>query len=347
MKILHTADLHIGGAFAGFPPKVAAEMRRKGVLVFGKIADYAKENGITKFLIAGDLFDTSMPSADMRDAVLSVFRQHSGISFYLINGNHDSDLPLEFRMRLPENVFLFGKGISEYDLGESVSLFASDDETIDAKDLSLNPERTNILMFHAAVGAKIDRCLINPDCFEGKPLDYLALGHYHSYSSGKCGRGEYVIPGTPAARGFDDTGEKGFVVFDTEKRTHEFVPTNESEFFVLTYELKGEEVDISALSDFLLKSGAEKGDYVKLILTGKTSTLRVDCEYIGKRLGSGFGDIRVEDKTAIADEEFGSSALYEEFRNIVLADKELTTDDKNEILRYGYAALKGENVDSL
>ena len=96
-----------------------------------------------------------------------------------------------------------------------------------------------------------------------------------------------------------------------------------------------------------MKSEAEKGDYVKLILTGKTSTLRVDCEYIGKRLGSGFGDIRVEDKTAIADEEFGSSALYEEFRNIVLSDKELTADDKNEILRYGYAALKGENVDSL
>lgn len=348
MKLLHTADLHIGGAFSGFSPKDAADMRRSGVLGLGKLADYAKNNGIKHFLIAGDLFDTSFPSMDMRNSVLSVFNEHKDLSFYILSGNHDADIPLELKMRLPGNVFLAEEGFTSYDLGENVTLYSSGNEIPTIDGLNLDESKTNIVMLHAAPSARFARCEADIRAFDSLPLDYLALGHYHSYSSGKCGRGEFVMPGTPFARGFDDFGEKGFVVFDTESKTHGFIKTDGARFFSFEYRLDGEATDITKISGFIAEKGVKKGDYVRLTLTGKTDALRTDCDFLGERLSGNSGcSVTVRDKTGLPENAFSSFSLYSEFRNLVLADAELSDEDKNEILRYGYSALSGENVDSL
>ena len=58
VKILHTADIHIGArdAFLG----TAAESRRfETLLTFEKIVDLAKEKSADLLVIAGDLFENN------------------------------------------------------------------------------------------------------------------------------------------------------------------------------------------------------------------------------------------------------------------------------------------------
>ena len=48
-----------------------------------------------------------------------------------------------------------------------------------------------------------------------KNIDYLALGHIHEYSQGQIDlRGKYAYSGCLEGRGFDELGEKGFILID-------------------------------------------------------------------------------------------------------------------------------------
>ena len=53
----------------------------------------------------------------------------------------------------------------------------------------------------------------------GKNIDYLALGHYHSYSGAVIDeRGSAVYSGTPEGRGFDEAGDKGFIMLNVSDK---------------------------------------------------------------------------------------------------------------------------------
>ena len=62
---------------------------------------------------------------------------------------------------------------------------------------------------------------------KNKGIDYLALGHVHSYKKEKLdARGIYCYPGCIEGRGFDECGEHGFVVIDVNNNTltsHEMI----------------------------------------------------------------------------------------------------------------------------
>ena len=60
-------------------------------------------------------------------------------------------------------------------------------------------------------------------------IDYLALGHLHDYQSGKLDtRGTWCYSGCLQGRGFDECGEKGYVLLEVEDR--EFVSCTDSEY---------------------------------------------------------------------------------------------------------------------
>lgn len=349
MKLIHTADLHLDGALGGFSKKEASELRRKGFLTLRNIAKYAEQNEISHILIAGDLFDTAAPSIRARDAVLSVFTEYSGISFYLISGNHDDVFPSELAQRLPDNVFLFGKGFTSRSIDENIELWATSDEIPEIKGLNLKKEKRNIVMIHSGPSSSSGRYSVDIGELDEIPVDYLALGHYHSFDCGRCGRGEWVMCGTPMPRGFDETGEKGFVEVEIDDKgvSYRFVPLESSRFFTEEYSFNGEEIDYGAIAEFIRQKGIGKNDFLRLTLTGETSTLHIDEAFTAERLSDCCGFISVFDKTGIKQEAFSSISLYAEFKSLVEADSELSEDDKNEILRYGYAALRGEEPDTL
>ena len=62
--------------------------------------------------------------------------------------------------------------------------------------------------------------IINLKQLKNKNIDYLALGHIHTYKQSKLdNRGTYCYSGCLEGRGFDECGEKGFVLLNIEDVT--------------------------------------------------------------------------------------------------------------------------------
>ena len=77
---------------------------------------------------------------------------------------------------------------------------------------------------------------------KNKNIDYLALGHIHSFEKEPLDkRGVYCYSGTLEGRGFDECGDKGFVLLDVNdnKITSEFVKFAKRTLHELVYDISG------------------------------------------------------------------------------------------------------------
>ena len=98
MKFLHLADLHIGKRVHGF------SMLEDQAHILRQICSMAEENQVDAVLIAGDLYDKTIPVCEavgLFDSFLTSLH-HSGITVLAISGNHDSPERLDFGGRLLE-----------------------------------------------------------------------------------------------------------------------------------------------------------------------------------------------------------------------------------------------------
>lgn len=85
MKLLHTADWHVGKTLKG---RSRLDEQRA---VLGEIIDIALREEVDAVLIAGDLYDSAAPSADAQRLVNAALLKlaTSGIEVVVIAGNHD------------------------------------------------------------------------------------------------------------------------------------------------------------------------------------------------------------------------------------------------------------------
>lgn len=92
MRILHTADWHIGRTFHGHSTLEALSQ------VLGAIPDVVRDHGVDVVVAAGDIFDSAVPSGDafdlLQDTLLGI--REAGAEVVLISGNHDSAARLGF-----------------------------------------------------------------------------------------------------------------------------------------------------------------------------------------------------------------------------------------------------------
>jgi exonuclease SbcD len=93
MKILHTSDWHIGRTFHGHP---TLEPLRA---VLTGLVDAVRERDIDVVAVAGDIFDSSMPSAESFAVLSSALRdiREAGAQVVMTSGNHDSATRLGFQ----------------------------------------------------------------------------------------------------------------------------------------------------------------------------------------------------------------------------------------------------------
>ncbi len=92
MKFLHLADLHLGKSLANFD--LIDDQR----FILKQILNYAKEKEVDGVLIAGDVYDKSVPSeaaTKLLDQFLIELKK-LGIRVFMISGNHDSDDRLNY-----------------------------------------------------------------------------------------------------------------------------------------------------------------------------------------------------------------------------------------------------------
>lgn len=109
MRILHTADLHIGKIVNNF------NMLEDQKYVLTQMVDIIKEQNIQAFIIAGDVYDRPIPSAE----AVSVFHwfiqklHETGVTIFCISGNHDSPERLSFAQEILGEHGVYFAGIYE------------------------------------------------------------------------------------------------------------------------------------------------------------------------------------------------------------------------------------------
>lgn len=98
MKILHLGDLHIGKSVCDF------NMIRDQEYMLEQVLDIIEKHGVDAVLIAGDVYDKSIPSEEavrLLDWFLCRLSERN-METFLISGNHDSDERLQFGSSLFE-----------------------------------------------------------------------------------------------------------------------------------------------------------------------------------------------------------------------------------------------------
>lgn len=104
MRLLHTADWHIGQTLNGWPRD--AEHRA----FLGHLGQMITDHQVDGLLVAGDVFDGRNPSAEAQrllySALADMLRRRRGLTVVMIAGNHDP----AGRLAAPEAV-LRGLGV--------------------------------------------------------------------------------------------------------------------------------------------------------------------------------------------------------------------------------------------
>jgi len=90
VKILHTADWHVGRAIRG---RSRADEHRS---VLGEIATIAEQEHVDLIAVAGDIFDVVAPTAESEEIVYEALLELAGVApVVMVAGNHDNGRRLE------------------------------------------------------------------------------------------------------------------------------------------------------------------------------------------------------------------------------------------------------------
>ena len=237
MRILHAADLHLDSAFAGLAEEKAALLRQESRDILRRMVDWANDHAVDVMLLSGDLFDSDrMYSQTARTLAQALARFRGRI--FLSPGNHDFYAPGSGydAVDWPENVHIFTSRRPQTVLLRSLNTSvtgaaftsAEEWEPFDGASFSGGdaPIRLGVLHGEVTRGESKYRA-IPPAEIEKTNLTYLALGHVHRCAGvQRAGNTAYAYPGCLPGRGFDETGDKGFLYGEItpEKVELEFIP---------------------------------------------------------------------------------------------------------------------------
>jgi DNA repair exonuclease SbcCD nuclease subunit len=226
LKLLHTADWHLGRRFRSFGDDAGKELMRARLAVIERILLQAERNAVHAVLCAGDLFDDPAPQRDWWEPLAQSFAKRAWRDrpVFLLPGNHDPLLPESvwapehpFRKLLPDWVYVVDRPDFKFALPGNAILFGvpcqskagQSDPTEFIPKREVGDERIRIGLVH---GSTFDL----PDCLTNFPiardaaiergLDYLAIGDTHGFRFVPPDRQEQptVYPGAPEATAFDE-----------------------------------------------------------------------------------------------------------------------------------------------
>ncbi len=365
-KIIHCADLHIDSKMTAHLNKDKAKERKVELLnTFKKMVQEAVTHKANAILIAGDLFDTNKVSALARNTILSEIKNHPEIDFYYERGNHDANNFLN-EDNIPDNLYTFGYEWTSYVLNKNgkknITLtgieFNKNNATLFYDSLMLESKQFNIVMLHgqeSESSEKNDGTVINLKKLKRKNIDYLALGHIHTYKKEKLdARGEYCYPGCLEGRGFDECGEKGFVYIEIDEDTLEyqtmFIPIARRTIYEIEVNIT-DYVSIEEISEDIAHvlncRKIHRDSLVRILLTGE---IDIECEYstelLIKNYEHEFYVFEIKDKTKKKvnyQSYINDASLKGEFVRTVM-ELGCSEEEKAEIIKIGLKMLAGEEA---
>lgn len=133
LKILHTADWHLGRSFPFFREQDQPKLTRARIEAIDKLLGLAESYAVNAVLCAGDLFHEPAPADTWWRELLRLFerRKWKGRPVFLLPGNHDPLWPTSvwaddhpFRRGLPDWVHVVDRDDYEFALSEEAVLYA-------------------------------------------------------------------------------------------------------------------------------------------------------------------------------------------------------------------------------
>jgi len=360
MRIIHCADLHLDSKMETNLSKEKAKERKNEILItFERMIEYAKENDVKIIIIAGDMFDKTQITQKAKKIVKNAIYSNPEIDFIYLKGNHDEAGFIEEDEILPENLKLFNnRNWITYEYG-NISItgieFGYQTNYEIYNSLLLEKDKTNIVVLHGQesdVDVKDKAEVINLKGLRNKNIDYLALGHIHAFKEGKLdNRGIYCYSGCLEGRGFDECGQKGFVLLNIEndKIQKEFIPFA----FRTLYEVNVDLTGITQNSDIEKKIKEKLIDIpsnslVKIVLGGEAEIGEErDIEYLTKKFENDFYYVKIIDKPKRKIDFMkyqNDISLKGEFIRLVLSQESLNDEEKSKVISTGIKALAGEDI---
>ncbi len=356
MKFIHTADLHLDSKIETLPAEKTKIRREEIIRSFERMVDFAVQNQVQAIIIAGDMFDTAKVTQKTKARVLNTIKKANEVDFLYLSGNHDDDNFISSLEELPLNLKLFSDRWTAYRYGETVISgvkFTIHNGASVYDTLELDENAVNVVCLHGQIvgyNSNEKAEIIALPKLKNKNIDYLALGHVHSYSKGVLDeRGRFAYSGTLDGRGFDETGDKGFILLEVDKgkvssefvvfssrlfREVEFVVTEYNDWFTLRGEILNK-----------LNKECNNNDLVKIVLKGeRKADFEMDVEGLDFLLNERYFYGKVYDKTQLKIElsDYASDkSVRGEFVRAVWQSG-LDEQTKQKIITCGLNALKGE-----
>lgn len=325
MKLLHTADLHIGMTnYSKLDPETGLESRLLDFLkTLDLMIDTAIKEGADVFIFAGDAYKTRDPSPTQQRGFGERIRKltKAGIPVILVVGNHDTpnaegkantlDIYSALEMdnvwvsRQPEFLNIPTKSgnlqvITAPWLHRSEFKILGD--KLPAMYEKIKPGSPVVVVGHlevegASFGSEKGLAIINDvtvplSLLTDRRLSYVALGHIHKHQV-LAKDPPVIYSGSPERIDFgEEKEEKGFVVAEVNKpgaTTFKFLKTNARQFLTIKIKLAEEEPDPTGV---ILKEVAKhevNDKVVRLVIDIPASVNKeIEMDKIKKVLSSAF-----------------------------------------------------------
>ncbi len=386
LRLIHTADVHLGARHDDLGEQASAQRERQ-FAAFKASIDLALAEKVDLFLVAGDLFDSNVQPRRSVERVAAELKRlvDAKIRTVIIPGTHDVydrasiyrayDLPTlagngpddDFVTVLdPDHssvhlracdVVVHGTVFPTKRAPHSPlqGLDAADDETT---------ATWRIGMVHGSIAipgkTEHDEVVITTDEIAASKLDYLALGHWHSFQTGKAGAVTYAYAGAPEPVALDqDRAGKALLVELDQKGKARTVTVQERQVGRTRFERQ--ELDASAQTSqpSLIESLRVLADpdlVLDVRLVGvRPDELDLDLEEIEAALAPAFLKVRVRDASLpaltagalpSADTIAGSFIRDLEARiaELEAAEAEAEAAEQRDVLRLGRLLLAGHEV---
>lgn len=369
IRILHTADVHLGRRFPFLRGK-GSEYRNQLLRTFEKIVDLAISEDVSLLLIAGDLFDTNRVHGITIGKVLSAFRklEAPAIRVCILPGTHDAyDNDSVYRfVQFPPNVVVFTPEHSQ-ETYKNLNLTVYG-RVLDGKLLGKSPIKElplteqsefHIGMAHCSVKRpgviENEAMILDESEIAGSGLDYLALGHWHSFQDMSQGNTKACYCGSPEPIDMDQRGAGNVsMVTIHEKNNVQVTPVR-----VGTKKCEAITIDVGPIKSIggimeMIETKADPNLILEVALTGLSGTdYDLNPREIEEGLGERFFHLRVRDNShpklgEVKLQNFPEETVTGRFLRII--EKRIATasneEDKllyEEVLKVGFALLQGRS----
>src|SRR3989344_5233187 len=323
MKFAHLSDCHIGAWHEH-------NLRDISLKSFKKAVEICIEEHVGFILIAGDLFDTAMPSIDIlkeTTKILNKLKDHD-IPIYLIPGSHDFSasgktmLDVLENAGLIHNVMKFDEGKLQFTIdrtgtkitgfyGKKGGLEASEYESLEKSHLE-SEKGLKIFLFHSLIDE------LKPKKFElvkgmsinslPKNFDYYAGGHPHFiHNQHHNNYGILAYPGPIFPNNFqelEDLKQGGFYIAEVNNKINlkhvklNIIPT-------ISYKINAENKTPKEVETEILNTIKDfDNKIITLRLEGclkEGRTTDINFKYIAERLESSFCFLKNTNKLTTKD----------------------------------------------